>query len=134
MPGDTSNMATADIIARMWADDEFTRRTLERNKDKNFVRRILDPSSYPAITNDRRLKPGDRATHQMSWTTVESGPLKGSNIVYPNIVHDQRSNQLQWLGPREAAQYAEQTGQFIKFNTPEQADMFSKYYKRGAGL
>lgn len=131
---DVNSQATADLITRLWADDELTRRTLERNRDKNFVRRILDPSAYPKITNDSRLRPGDRATHQMSWTTVESGPMKGANIVYPNIVHDQRSNQLQWLGKKEAEQYAERTGEFIKFDTPALAAVFSKKYKRGAGL
>jgi len=133
--GDARARAIADLVRQLpvYQDDVQTHRTLERNRDKDFVRRILNPKDYPQITKNWRLDPGQVATHQMSWTTIEDGPMQGKHIVYPNIIHNAGSNDLQWLDPKGAVTRALRTGEYIPFDTPEQADQFSIKYKRGAG-
>ena len=110
------------------------RRTLEHNRDKDFVRRILQPDAFPNISDDPRLQPGESASHQMSWQTMESGPLKGQHIAYPNIFYDRPTGKLVWPKPNEAIKRAVETGEYIAFPTAEHADMFSRKYKRGSTL
>jgi len=110
-----------------YADDELMRRTLEHNRNLDFVRRILNPKLYPRITEDPRLSPGDFATHQMSAEVLPDGRW----IAYPNIVHDREAKKLNWLDPREAQEYALQSGEYIEFPEKERALQFAKKYKRG---
>lgn len=127
------NLKTKASKAPMvYQDDEATQRILNRNRDKNFVRRILNPEKYPKVTSDPRLPKGSFATHQMSWTTI--GPKdKPNNIVYPNIQYDAQSKQLNWPNPREAAKRAVETGEYISFGSDAaKAAQFSEKYKRGS--
>jgi hypothetical protein len=92
------NFVNPNAVA--FQDDEIMRRVLLKNRHLDFVRRALNPSQYPVIEKDRRLPPGSRASHQMSWTSIENGPMKGKHIVYPNIVFDRRKKKLRWLEPK----------------------------------
>jgi hypothetical protein len=118
---------------RAWADDEIQWRTLQHNKSKDFVRRALNPNS-PRITNDKRLPKGYVASHQMGWTTMESGPLKGKHIAYPNITTTGRSKKLEWPDPKTAVKTAVEKGEYIEFKTAGEADQFSRKYKRGTSI
>lgn len=109
-------------------ESDLYRRTLEHNKHLDFVRRVLQPESYPVISQDPRLPEGYHASHQMGWTRLEDG----TPIVYPNIFYDRQTKSLVWPNPREAAQRAIQTGEYIKFKSDEEADRFSRYYKKGS--
>ena len=114
-------------------DSAESRKILEANKDKNFVKRILDPTSWPDIKQGtaqdrfRKLKKGEYASQQMSW---DGGP-GGKSIVYPNIVHTPTGG-MQWLKPDEAKKYAIKNKEFISFDKPQDADWFSQRYKAGA--
>jgi hypothetical protein len=113
-------------------DSAESLKILEANKDKNFVKRLLAPSSWPSIQADspqgreHGLKKGEYASHQMGWG---EGP-GGKKIVYPNIVHTPTGG-MQWLKPREAQKYAIKNKEFISFDKPQDADWFSQRYKAG---
>ncbi len=94
---------------------------LQEHSDKNFVQRILHPKNYPSID----LGEGYHGTHLMSWATVGD-----KAIVYPTIIQDPETGELKRLNQKEAMDTALRTKEFIKFNTPEEADWFSKNYKR----
>jgi hypothetical protein len=106
-----------------YQEDELVRRTLLRNRDKDFVRRILSPSDYPRLDAGN----GQVMTHRMSWAEVDGRP-----IVYPTVVYDRRKKKLTELSDDAALDYALQNGEFISFQTPAQAAMFSEKYKRGS--
>lgn len=93
---------------------------LEDNKDKNFVKRILDPDKFPTLD----LGDGQHATHLMAW-----GETDGKNIVYPTVIQGE-DGKLKQLGDDEAFDYALKSGEFIEFKTPKEADEFSKNYKK----
>ncbi|MCI0563524.1 MAG: hypothetical protein MN733_34040 [Nitrososphaera sp.] len=123
-----------DKAIRVWADDEIQWRTLQHNKSKDFVRRALNPKSHPVITKDARLPKGYSASHQMGSTTMESGPLKGKHIAYPNITTTGRDKKLDWPNPRQAVKTAVEKGEYIEFKTAEEADQFARKYKRGTSI
>lgn len=101
-------------------------RILRRNRSKDFVRRVLDPQNYPTLPLPQ-FGPQTFGTHLMS--SAQISPDK--SIVYPNIVYDRRTKALRLLPPKEAVDHALSTGEYISFSTPEEADAFSKIYKRG---
>lgn len=94
---------------------------LHRNKDKNFVRRILDPQAYPTLDN----KDGSHSSHSMAWSDSPDGKY----IVYPTVVYDEQTKKLRRLGDKQAYEHAVSTGEMIEFDTPDEADWFSKKYK-----
>lgn len=93
---------------------------LMRNQDKNFVQRVLNPYIFPQINNPD----GTYSTHKMAWSTVDGKP-----VVYPTIIQND-SGALQELAPKDALDYAMKSGQYIRFNTPDEADWFSQNYKK----
>ena len=101
--------------------DDKIRKTIEENKEKGFVQRILRPEQYPKLQN----KDGSFSTHSMSW-----GNIDGKNIVFPTVLYDKDNNVLRRYTPREAIDHSLKTGNFIEFKTPEEADYFSKEYKQ----
>lgn len=101
--------------------------TLKKNKDLHFVDRILNPSKYPTLD----LGKGTKASHLMSWGELGK---ERTPIVYPEVLHDPGSKHLIRLSRKKAREHAEQSGNYIKFDTPEEADSFSKNYKLGFGL
>jgi hypothetical protein len=86
----------------------------------NFVQRLLNPGDAPIIKNSD----GTYSTHKMAWAGGTP------NIVYPTIVQDPVTGKLNELQGREAIDHALKTKEFIPFDTPEEADWFSRNYKR----
>lgn len=96
--------------------------TLASNANKNFVQRIISPGNYPVL----QQPDGSIATHKMSWATVGGVPT-----VFPMIVQDPKKGELQaFQTPKEALDYAMQTGEYVQFKDPKDAEWFSKYYKK----
>lgn len=96
---------------------------LSQNKDKNFVKRILFARDYPKIQNNDKTV----STHKMAW-----GEADGKYVVYPTIVHDERSNTLKELPAKDAARYALQNKEYITFDNADAAKSFSEGgYKQG---
>lgn len=84
---------------------------LNKNKDKNFVQRIFDPSMTLDLGN------GESATHRMAYDPK-------SMRVYPTVV--QKGNKLVQLDDSdEAYDYADRTGEYIQFNSPREAKKFA---------
>jgi hypothetical protein len=91
---------------------------LEKNKNKSFVQRILNPKKYPVKQN----KDGSVSTHLMSWTESD-----GKYYVYPTLL--MTKDGLKQYDPDEAWKHVKTTGNFIEFDLPQEADFFSKHYK-----
>ena len=94
-------------------------RILESNAKKNFVQRIINPKAYPTMP----LEGGQVGTHLMAWAEND-----GKYIVYPTIQWD--GKQLVNWGPDRGFNEAMKQGEFIEFGTPQEADWFSRSYKR----
>ena len=99
--------------------DQWVRMILEENQNKDFVRRIMDPKSYPSIS----LGDGVKASHLMEY-----GEADGMYYVYPTVVSDRGS--LKQLDSNTAWEHAHKTGEVIPFKTEKEADYFSRNYKR----
>jgi len=93
---------------------------LENNADKNFVHRILEPNKYPSIDNGD----GTRSSHLMSW-----GEQDGRYIAYPNITQESDGQLLQRDGS-DAFRHAIKSGEYLEFDSGEEADWFTKNYKK----
>jgi hypothetical protein len=89
---------------------------LQDNKQKNFVKRILKPDKYPNIQNDD----GSVSSHRMEYAEVD-----GMYIVYPTIIQEKRKGELRELQSDSAIDYALETGEFIEFDSEEDAAWFS---------
>ena len=100
---------------------------LQKHSEKNFVKRLLNPHIFPVMKDV--LTPGDIGTHLMS-----SGEYSGKNIVYPEIIQDLNSGQLKRLGRREAMDHAIKTGEYLSFDTREEAEDFGTNYKKYLGI
>lgn len=95
---------------------------LEAHKDKDFVRRILDPENSPSID----LGKGFTGTHLMAadWDAESDRWL-----VYPTIVRI--DGKLEKLEANEAFHHAKATGEYIDFaDRKQEAIEFSKNYKK----
>ena len=100
-------------------DVQKIQQILNENKDKDFVKRIIEPDKYPVMNN----ADGSYSTHLMSWATVGDTP-----IVYPTIIH--QDGKLKKLSQDQAVKHALQTGEFISFSSAKEADWFGKNYKK----
>jgi hypothetical protein len=78
--------------------------------------------------NRIKNKDGSTSTHRMSSAEVD-----GQNIAYPNIVN--KGGKLKQLKPKEAYKYALKTGEYKKFDSPEESQEYAegswkdKHYK-----
>ena len=108
----------------------------EQHKDKEFVRRILNPKGSPHLTpdDDDRLSEGQTASHQMGWG--QNGPDGEATefYVYPEIINE--DGKMHWFKEGEphgeyenAGDYASKTGERITFGSKDEAEWFSKNYK-----
>lgn len=88
---------------------------VERNKNKNFVDRFVNPSQYPVINNPD----GSYSTHLMGYETDN----QGGAYVYPQIV--QQGNSLTNL-QNNAGEYAFENNEFIYSPSSKLADYFSE--------
>jgi len=90
---------------------------LKKNRNKNFVQRILKPEGQQSIKNPD----GSTSTHSMA---------SGDSKVFPTVIKDKRANRLYRLPVKAAAKYAASTGEHIKFDTDAEATDFGKNYKK----
>ncbi len=93
---------------------------LEENRRLDFVDRIFYPESYPVL----RDEDGNYMTHKMSW-----GEFEGTPIVFPEVIHDVKTGMLHNLG-KEGMKHAIDSGEYIPFTNTEEADWFTKNYKK----
>jgi len=98
----------------------FIQGKLDENKDKNFVKRIINKDKYPSVKN----KDGSHSTHLMAYAEVDD-----KIIAYPEII--MKKGKLKKLTPEKAIKYALDNNEYISFNSPEEADIFTKNYKQG---
>ena len=84
---------------------------------KNFVKRILNPS----LNKGKELLDSDNkfVTHAMA---------SADNFVYPTVI-DTGKGRLIHLNGDDAYNYAMKTGEFIKTDSPEEANWLAKNYK-----
>ena len=100
---------------------------LEKNADKNFVKRILEPDKYPKLSRGKDAEGNEvHSTHSMAWSSNEEGT---KHYVYPTVVQREGQEELEDLG-EYSPDYARATGEFIEFDSAEEADDFSKNYKK----
>jgi hypothetical protein len=92
---------------------------LSQHSDKDFVQRILKPAESP-ILEDRDGK--GYATHKMAYEYNN-----GKYYAFPTIMREGKG--LRDYG-KEAFREALNRGEYIEFNTPGEADWFSKNYKK----
>jgi hypothetical protein len=95
-------------------------RILSENSGKNFIQRVINRGSFPAIKN----KDGTISTHRMAWADMPDGGY----AVYPTIFQESDGKLKEYPG-EEAYAEALKRGEYIKFETPDEADWFSKNYK-----
>jgi hypothetical protein len=96
-------------------------RILRDNSAIPFVRRILFPFKAPWLRDPQDEK--SIMTHQMEYTTADNAAY-----AYPRLMVDE-TGQLRDYGD-QAFDEALRRKDFIRFNTPEEADWFTKLYKQ----
>jgi len=89
------------------------------NKDKNFIQRIMYPQYFPVLENED----GSVSTHSMAW-----GEVDGKQVVFPTVIQTEDGG-LQRLEDESALDHALRTGEFLEFDTPEEAGWVSENYK-----
>lgn len=94
---------------------------LREYKSLNFVDRIINKDKYPILD----LGNGNYATHKMGYSTNDEGA-----VVYPNVIYSKEENKLIELPPDEAYKHAIETGEYIPFESENDADWFSRNYKK----
>ena len=110
-----------------WSDaSTYISNILQANLDKNFVARLMWPDIYPATMKRPDLGKGTYSTHLMS-----SGEVGGKGMAFPEITQDPSTGKLVRRSGREAMEYAQKSGEYIPFETPQEAEWFAKNYKRG---
>ena len=114
--GDIDWSAIQGEAEKRWIQDQVF-----QHKDLNFVQRLMSPDEWPRVKHPN----GGYSTHRMAWTSVGN-----QHIVYPTVVYDWNSKDVKQRNPDEAVVHALQTGEYIPFNTPEQAHTFAMKYKR----
>ena len=98
-------------------DAKQIRGILEKHKDKNFVKRLLQPEGQQNIKNPD----GTVSSHSM---------VSGDGHVMPTVIKDKRNNRLYRLSGKAAGKYAAATGERISFKTDAEAQDFGKNYKK----
>ncbi len=96
----------------------YIRQILEANKSKTFVDRILNKDKYPTLD----LGDGNYATHKMAWAQVGD-----KYVVYPTVLWD--GKQVKEYSPQDAWNHVKTSGNYIEFDSPQEADWFSQNYK-----
>lgn len=107
---------------------------LAKNENKNFVKRIMNPKVYPVLRNAN----GTVSTHSMATAEVD-----GKHIAYPTVIQDTKTGRLKRMRGYEekgemykesagnnAVDHALQTGEYIEFDKPDDANWFATNYKK----
>ena len=93
---------------------------IEENKNVPFVDRIRNKDKYPSLKEK-----GYDVTHKMAW-----GQIGNRYIVFPTVeIVDDKLVDLDKLGINPA-EYALINKNYIEFDNPDDADWFSKNYKK----
>ena len=101
------------------------------NKDLNFVKRYLMPDLYPKLQTNRLMgAEGMIAAPKEEMTTHWMSHDPETMRVFPQVA--MINGKLQDLGER-AYDYANKTGEFIQFKTPEEAEWFAANGYKNAG-
>jgi hypothetical protein len=106
---------------------------LDANRGKDFVERIINPWDSPTIP----YGDGQRASHQMSWGEGDLNDDRNTDknspgykyYVYPNIMRDEGGEDLEDYSDN-AWDEAYKRGEYIQFDTAEEANWFSQQYKQ----
>ena len=106
-----------DPKKRLNYENELMSRVItQRNKDKNFVQRALNPNEYPYIVNND----GSRTTHLMQYSTDNNG----NAFVSPTVIQNELGL-LSKLTPIEAMQYGIKNKEEIQIPNVQLADYYS---------
>lgn len=98
---------------------------IDPNTKLNFEQRVLKPNSFPSIDNGD----GSVSTHKMAW-----GDADGKYMAFPTIIQG-ADGKLVELAPQEAQRYAQESGEYRKFDKPEDAESYAEGgYKKFWGL
>jgi len=92
---------------------------INKNKDKEFVNRILHAKDFPTLEN----LDGSKSTHGMMYSEVD-----GVFYVYPSVVYS--DNELRRLERDSALGRAVRLGDYITFDSIQDAYEFTKDYKK----
>jgi hypothetical protein len=104
---------------------------MNANKHLNFVKRYLVPDLYPALQTNKLLgAEGMIAAPKEEITTHWMSHDPESMRVFPQVA--MVNGKLQDLGDR-AYDYADKTGEYIQFKTPEEAEWFAANGYKNAG-
>jgi len=110
---------TKEVVDNYKADrKKWIRSIVDQNRGKEFVDRIIDPTTYKPLTNDD----GSISTHSMAW-----GEANGKYLVFPTVI--KYGNGLKRFEGKDAWRLAVELGNYIEFDTKEEADRFSREYK-----
>ena len=90
------------------------------NADKTFVQRVLRPEKFPTLPHE-----GGIATHRMAWSQ-----LGNQYLAYPTVLYD--GEKLVDYG-NKALDKVLASGNYIKFDSPQEAQWFSTRYKEAWG-
>jgi hypothetical protein len=101
---------------------ELLAQMLMQNQDKNFVQRIMQPDLYPVLPD--YAGPGTWGTHLMAGSNIGD-----KTITYPQIIQGPDGN-LQRLDLKSALEYALQNNEYMKMNSPQEANWFGENYKK----
>jgi len=93
---------------------------LEKNSEKNFVQRIINPDIFPVLPNPD----GSFSTHSMAY-----GEADGKYYVYPTVQYDP-AHGLRRFDPKSAFLRALNNKEYITFKNEKDAAEFSKEYKK----
>ena len=92
---------------------EYATSIMESNKEKNFIKRYLDPDKYPSIKNND----GSESTHLMA---------SSDNIVFPMIVQKANGKLEKFSNWKDAYDYAIKNNEFIEMPTEQDAQWFAE--------
>ncbi len=119
-------MAQVDNSPNQKTDNAYKDLGIERilrdNSAVPFVKRILFPFKAPVTVDTEDPKKQSVMTHKMEYKTAD-----GKAYAYPRVMINE-SGELQDYG-NAAFDEALKRRDFIKFDTPEMADNFTKLYK-----
>ena len=115
----TGKDGIGDPPTRLAFENELMSKVItERNKDKNFVQRALNPSDYPAIINED----GSETTHLMGLSIDQ----EGNPYIMPTVIQN-NLGLLQKLPDEDAAvEYAKKTGEGIAIPDIQLANYYTQ--------
>uniref|UniRef100_A0A6M3JS11 Uncharacterized protein n=1 Tax=viral metagenome TaxID=1070528 RepID=A0A6M3JS11_9ZZZZ len=98
---------------------------IQGNQNIPFIQRLINRYIYPVINNPE----GTQSSHKMMW-----GQVNDKYIVFPSIelVNGKLTDMLKaGIDPMEQAL---QNKNFIEFDSPNEAEWFTKNYKKYFGV